>query len=518
MENQRARTISALLTLTLLVAACSTSETTGSSTTAPTPTTASATATTEPPTTTTIPAPTGDGTALDAPLPVGVVASFDEWNLRIASVDADAYEKLAELDDFVEDPESGDVFVLVSYEATYLGDEAGTVESDFTLEAIGTKGTYNEFDDFCGYYTNNFGTALGGGTLQQDVCFAVPESDAANLTLIVDSWTEDTTVYFDLDPDATPADTSTSEGVTVFEPTTSAAVGDAIELGDWVISITGIQVGGAELGDDETVFVDEVPDGYSVVIATVEATKRTTLGSALSSDVSLSGFTADNVSLDSSRYDCYTDDEFAFESLVFQGGTVVHVRCWVAPTNSIDGMVLSITEGFFGEAPVFVSPEASSSPVATNEGIDIVSPVSNAVEVGGTGQVGGWEVQITASSYTTAETNTDFFVQIGEGQVAWTLMLELTNTSTETASVWDFDSGLLPAPNVAYAYGGNECSDFDESLFSQPEVEPGETARGTVCWVVEEADLPGATFFAKPFFYSEPDEIVWFQIPVPEPA
>ncbi len=461
-------------------------------------------------------APTGDGTALDAPLPVGMVASFDAWNLRIASVDPDAYKKLSELDDFVEDPEPGDVFVLVTYEATYLGEGAGTVESDFTFEAIGTKGTYNEYDDFCGYYANSFGTALAGGTLQQEVCFAVPASDAASLSLVVDSWAGDTTVYLDLDPDATPAASSTSEGVSMFRTTTVAAIGDVIELDDWVLSISDLQVGGEELADDETVFVEEIPNGYSVVIATVEATKRTKHGSALSSDITLAGFTADNVSLDSSRYDCYTDDDYSFDPLVFQGGTARQARCWVTPTDTIDGMVLSITEGFFGEELLFVSPESSTSPTATNVGIDLVSPVTDAVAVGSVGQVGDWEAQIVTSSYTTADSNTDVFVVLSEDQVAWTLILELTNTSSQTASTWDFNAGLLRVSNVGSEYSGNDCGDYDESLLSQPDVQPGETARGAVCWIVDEGDLTSATFFAKPYFYSEPDEIVWFEIPAPQ--
>jgi len=138
-----------------------------------------------------VPPFTGPGSSRGNPATLGTsVRTPDDREVRVASVDLDAWPIVEAESQFNDPPATGKRMALVTVSVTYsgTGDETVFVSSnEFSL--TGSRSVvYNSFDDgvYCGSIPSELnGELFSGGTLEGNVCFQYPE-DEMNLILIVE--------------------------------------------------------------------------------------------------------------------------------------------------------------------------------------------------------------------------------------------------------------------------------------------------------------------------------------------
>ena len=170
----------------------------GASNPTPTPTsvgTPVATATVTPtPTPTPTHTPTNIGTRGN-PVPLGQYyrPGNSPWQLKVVSVNWDAWSVIQDENRFNDPPDAGNRFVLVNIEVRNLG---STAESFFAA-GLNTVGSSNvEYDVECKFNVlpdrfDSFRRIFPNGVLKGNICYEVPASDTSSLLLFGD--------YYDFD-------------------------------------------------------------------------------------------------------------------------------------------------------------------------------------------------------------------------------------------------------------------------------------------------------------------------------
>ena len=91
----------------------------------------------------------------------------------------------------------------VPIRVTYASGPVPASLFELTFKAVGPSGVVlTTFDPSCGVIPNEldtFAELFEGGTVEGDVCWPVPSGDIGNLTMIVEVFLDDATVYVDLD-------------------------------------------------------------------------------------------------------------------------------------------------------------------------------------------------------------------------------------------------------------------------------------------------------------------------------
>lgn len=138
---------------------------------------------------------TGPGSSRDDPAPIGTTLEIGGWELTVTDVNLDAADFLASQDDFIDPPEAGEVYVLISLSATYSGngeDDSTSFFFSFSHGAVGDSSVaYDPFQDACTFFDlpNGFDDSrevFEGGTIEGDICYSVDESDADSLLFFVE--------------------------------------------------------------------------------------------------------------------------------------------------------------------------------------------------------------------------------------------------------------------------------------------------------------------------------------------
>ncbi len=140
---------------------------------------------------------TGQGTASpgtrDNPNPIGATLLTDEWNVTVTGVDMDATAYLGAEDQYNLDIlEPGQKFILVSLEATYVGDETG-FSYDVMVDFVSTNGEV--YGESYAYFPDRWGKiseVYPGGSMTGRLAIAIPE-DATGVLRV-------TPGYYDVDP------------------------------------------------------------------------------------------------------------------------------------------------------------------------------------------------------------------------------------------------------------------------------------------------------------------------------
>lgn len=131
------------------------------------------------------------------PVPLGQAfrPPSSPWELRIMSVDWDAWPEIQVENLFNDPPDSGHRYVLITIEARNNGSEASTF-SAFFLNSVGDSNIENSTSFECGVIPNRFGSItriFPGGVLQGNICTEVSISDTSSLLLFGDYYGFDMT-------------------------------------------------------------------------------------------------------------------------------------------------------------------------------------------------------------------------------------------------------------------------------------------------------------------------------------
>ena len=129
------------------------------------------------PTPATSPSP---GFTLDNPLPAGeLLQGSDGTETRVLGVVEDARRQVAEENQFNDPPQEGKRFYMVSVEVSYPSGSSSITVSDTDFSLIGeNRVVYDSFDYDCGVIPNELdGEVYGGGRIQGNICFEIPEDE-----------------------------------------------------------------------------------------------------------------------------------------------------------------------------------------------------------------------------------------------------------------------------------------------------------------------------------------------------
>jgi hypothetical protein len=155
------------------------------------------------------PAFEGPGSSRNEPAPLGTTVEFSGWQVTVDEVNLDAADSIVSEDSFIEEPEAGDVYVLITLTATYVGDGENESQSfffAFTAGAVGESAVaYEQFSDGCTFFDlpNQLDASrdlFEGGSISGDICLSVTEDDADSLLLYLETFgfSGSTRAWFDL--------------------------------------------------------------------------------------------------------------------------------------------------------------------------------------------------------------------------------------------------------------------------------------------------------------------------------
>ena len=120
------------------------------------------------------------GFALDNPLSAGdVLQGSDGTEISVLDVIEDAGRQIAEENQFNDPPKDGNRFYMVSVEISYPSGSGSIAVSYADFSLIGeNRVVYDPFDYDCGVIPNELdGEVYGGGRIQGNICFEVPEDE-----------------------------------------------------------------------------------------------------------------------------------------------------------------------------------------------------------------------------------------------------------------------------------------------------------------------------------------------------
>ena len=168
------------------------------------------------PTPATSPSP---GFTLDNPLPAGeLLQGSDGTETRVLGVVEDARRQVAEENQFNDPPQEGKRFYMVSVEVSYPSGSSSITVSDTDFSLIGeNRVVYDSFDYDCGVIPNELdGEVYGGGRIQGNICFEIPEDEGGFILIHEPGYEADSRRFLRL-PYSAPVQESTAEPT--LEPT-----------------------------------------------------------------------------------------------------------------------------------------------------------------------------------------------------------------------------------------------------------------------------------------------------------
>lgn len=130
----------------------------------------------------------GDLGTRENPAPLGSVAKIGDWEISITKVNQNAAKLIAKENPFNEPPADGFSFVNWSVEATYVGENSGTLWLDTTMKVVGADG--NSFSDSCGVTPKDIsdaGETFPGGSVSGNECVAVETAQLEGATILVEA-------------------------------------------------------------------------------------------------------------------------------------------------------------------------------------------------------------------------------------------------------------------------------------------------------------------------------------------
>lgn len=467
----------------------------------------------------------GTETSLDSPLPVGEVAQVGDWAVRVTSVSPDAAAVVLDENEFNEPAADGEVFFLVSLEATYTGSESSTFWFDNSLKVVGESGVaYESFDAYCGLIPDSFneqGEAFSGGTVTGNECWRISASDANSLVLILEgSFAFDNERHFlSLDPVATPIDASTASAGSGIDTSAAIPVGGVAQVGDWSLRVASVAPNAEDIVLGENQFNETPDEGHVFVLVSLEATYTGSESSTFWADMSLKVVGDSAVAYEG--YDGYCGsipDSIDSAGETFPGGTVTGNNCWIVSESDAASLVLLAEESFaFDGSRTLFSLDADAVPlIESTEGGTNVPDFSDAVPFGQVAQVGDWSLRVLSVAPDAEDVvmgESDFNEATADGEVFYMVLMEATYTGSESSIFW-IENTLKLVGDSAVAYEGFAayCGLIPDSLDDQGEAFPGAIVTGNACWRVSADDVDSLVLIAEEFFSFDDETRVIFSL------
>jgi hypothetical protein len=126
------------------------------------------------------------------PVVFGETATVGDWEVRVVDVTPDGTSAVLDENRFNDPPAEGNVFLIATLEATYLGTESAEFWLDMSWSAIGPSNVaYDQYDASCGVIPDPIrdeGEAFRDGSISGNVCWEVPSVDASaeDLSMILE--------------------------------------------------------------------------------------------------------------------------------------------------------------------------------------------------------------------------------------------------------------------------------------------------------------------------------------------
>lgn len=284
---------------------------------------------------------------------VGAVASVGDWSLRVTEVTANATDLIMDYNDFNDPPTDGEQFFMATLEATFVGDESSTFWTDLNLKTVGESNVaYESFDAYCGSIPDpidSAGETFPGGTITGNMCWKVSSDDADNLTMIGEEGFsfDGGRTLFSLDPNATPLDESTEFDGSGIGDLPTAALGEAVRIGDWTVLVVDVNANATELINSENPFNEPPDDDEQFFMVTLEATYEGDDSGSFWADMSMATVGDSSVAYES--YDSFCGsipDAIDDEGETFSGGTITGNSCWKISSEDADSLILIVEEFF----------------------------------------------------------------------------------------------------------------------------------------------------------------------------
>ncbi len=143
-------------------------------------------------TTTTTGVPTGDGSGATAggtrrePVPLGQEAKVGNWRVQVTDVSTDATQAILDENMFNDPPGPDDRYVLITVEATYVGEDVGTFWIDILSTFVGDEGdTFSLASVVPPTPITDTSEVAGGEAVSGNVVFAVASKQIAGGTLLL---------------------------------------------------------------------------------------------------------------------------------------------------------------------------------------------------------------------------------------------------------------------------------------------------------------------------------------------
>ena len=152
--------------------------------------------------------------------------------------------QVAEENQFNDPPQEGKRFYMVSVEVSYPSGSSSITVSDTDFSLIGeNRVVYDSFDYDCGVIPNELdGEVYGGGRIQGNICFEIPEDESGFILIHEPAYGADSRRFLRLPygeakeptptPEATAAPTTTPMPTAIPTPeSTPVAIGTTVEAG-----------------------------------------------------------------------------------------------------------------------------------------------------------------------------------------------------------------------------------------------------------------------------------------------
>ena len=123
----------------------------------------------------------------DNPVPLGTEQQVGDWAVTVTKYTPDATAAVMKANEFNDEPEAGETYVLVALSARYTGEESGTFWLDTSYKFLGKSGnTFDEPFAFAPEPISDAGETFPGASVFGNLLYQVPTDQAAGGLLIME--------------------------------------------------------------------------------------------------------------------------------------------------------------------------------------------------------------------------------------------------------------------------------------------------------------------------------------------
>jgi hypothetical protein len=294
-----------------------------------------------------------DGSSMEDAVEPGDTATVGEFDLTITNIAPDATDAVLEADPANSPPERGRAYVMISFEATNLGDVANDPGIELNYMAVGNGAvSYSSFGDECGTLPDDefsAGYLEPRQTASLSVCFNIDEDDRETLIVFVESFIgeNDDLVWFSLGNDL-----PTFEAGEIPDDAVSGNSAESLleedetgQIGDYLVTVLGVRPDATDivLRDDPVIPAPAEGNQYFMVRVAVEY-----VGDG--DDFGSPGWQLEYVAVseDGTEYlntidTCsYAPDGVSHVGDLFPGAVVEYNVCWQLPTDDAESLIMRV--------------------------------------------------------------------------------------------------------------------------------------------------------------------------------